>query len=271
MSTLSETSQLRADAVSFAYGKRDVLHAVSIGVARGERVALAGPNGSGKSTLIRLLSGIAAPSRGRATLDGMVLRRLAPRARARRIAVVAQHVEPGLAFTVRELVSMGRTPYMGLLSGQQRSDRVAVERAMSDTDTSRLAGRRFNELSGGEQQRVMLAVGLAQETDFLLLDEPTVHLDLQHQHDLLRLLVNLNQERRIGIVAVLHDLNLAALFFERVAILSDGALVADGTPARVVREDILRSVFRTPLRVIAHPGTGLPQVLLDPGRPSHVQ
>jgi iron complex transport system ATP-binding protein len=142
---------------------------------------------------------------------------------------------------------------------------------MSETETSQLADRRFNELSGGEQQRVMVAVGLAQETDFLLLDEPTVHLDLHHQHELLRLLLNLNQDRGIGIIAVLHDLNLAALFFERVVLLSAGRLAADGSPGEVVREDVLQPVFQAPLRIIAHPETGLPQVLLDPHLQAHTQ
>lgn len=271
MPTRSSTSLLRADRVSFSYGNREVLHDISLAVGHGERLALAGPNGSGKSTLVRLLSGAAEPSRGRAELDGVHLRDMNSRARARRIAVVAQHVEPNLAFTVRELVAMGRIPYVGLLSGRQSSDRAAVERAMFETETSQLAGRRFNELSGGEQQRVMLAVGLAQETDFLLLDEPTVHLDLHHQHELLQLLLDLNRERGIGIIAVLHDLNLASLFFERVALLSAGRLVADGSSSDVLREEVLQPVFQAPLRVIAHPETGLPQVLLDPARPGRRQ
>jgi iron complex transport system ATP-binding protein len=184
---------------------------------------------------------------------------------------VAQHVEPTLAFTVRELISMGRTPHVGMLSGRQSSDLSAVELAMAETETTPLAGRRFNELSGGEQQRVMVAVGLAQETDFLLLDEPTVHLDLHHQHELLRLLLKLNYERGIGVIAVLHDLNLAALFFDRVVLLSHGSLVADGTPGQVVREEVLQPVFGAPLRVIAHPESGLPQVLLNPLPPGHMR
>lgn len=267
----SEVSRLQVEAVHFAYGDREVLHDVSITVTRGERVALVGPNGSGKSTLVRLLSGVARPCSGQASIDDTSLRSLRPRTLARRIAVVAQHLTPNLTFTVRQLVSMGRTPHIGLFSAQQQSDLLAVDRAMQDTDTLRLAERRFDELSGGEQQRVMLAVGLAQETDFLLLDEPTVHLDLQHQHDLLRLLMDLNGERNIGIVAVLHDLNLAALFFQRVAILSGGRLVGDGAPAEVVTQDVLQPVFQAPMRVIAHPVTGLPQVLLNPGPTSRAQ
>lgn len=230
-------------------------------------MALAGPNGSGKTTLIRVLSGAAQPRNGAVTLDGAPLHSFRPRALARRIAVVSQQVEANISFTVRELVSMGRTPYVGLLSGETAQDRKAVEHALRDTETRPLAGRRFNELSGGEQQRVMVAVGLAQETDFLLLDEPTVHLDLRHQHDLLQLLLRLNRDRNIGLIAVLHDLNLAALYFERLAVLQGGRIVADGTPADVVTEDVLQPVFGAPLRIISHPATGLPQVLLDPSLP----
>jgi iron complex transport system ATP-binding protein len=113
----------------------------------------------------------------------------------------------------------------------------------------------------------MVAVGLAQETDFLLLDEPTVHLDLRHQHDLLELLLQLNRDRQIGVIAVLHDLNLAALYFERLAVLERGRIVAAGPPADVMTHDVLEQVFGTPLRIIAHPATGLPQVLLDPALP----
>ncbi len=260
-------SELCARDVTFAYAGHEVLHGVSLQVRSGERVALAGPNGSGKTTLIRILSGAAHPLRGTVALDGTALRTLRPRALARRIAVVTQQAESGISFTVRELVSMGRTPYVGLLSGQSDRDRAAVENALRDTDTRPLAGRRFNELSGGEQQRVMVAVGLAQETDFLLLDEPTVHLDLRHQHDLLQLLLRLNRERKIGLVSVLHDLNLAALYFERLAVLERGCLVAEGTPREVVTEDVLQPVFGAPLRIISHPVTGLPQVLLDPALP----
>jgi iron complex transport system ATP-binding protein len=236
-------------------------------VRSGDRLALAGPNGSGKTTLLRVLSGAALPGSGSVELDGAPLQALGPRKVARRIAVVAQHVDTTISFTVRELVSMGRTPYIGLLSGETTRDRAAVDRALHDTETRMLANRRFSELSGGEQQRVMVAVGLAQETDFLLLDEPTVHLDLRHQHDLLELLLQLNRDRQIGVIAVLHDLNLAALYFERLAVLERGRIVAAGPPADVMTHDVLEQVFGTPLRIIAHPATGLPQVLLDPALP----
>jgi iron complex transport system ATP-binding protein len=259
-----DVSELHAGDVYFSYGGHAVLTGVSVSVASGDRLALAGPNGSGKTTLVRLLSGAARAAAGSVELDGVALRSMEPRLRARRIAVVAQQVEPRLTFTVSHLVSMGRTPHVGVLSGLSERDHLAVQRAMRETDTQVLAHRRFDELSGGEQQRVMVAVALAQETDFLLLDEPTVHLDLHHQHELLQLLLDLNRRRNLGIVAVLHDLNLASLYFERIAILNAGRIVADGPAGDVMTEDVLRTVFRAPLRVIPHPASGLPQVLLDP-------
>jgi iron complex transport system ATP-binding protein len=262
-----ETSSLSVQNVCFAYGSREVLRDVTVSVGRGERLALAGPNGSGKTTLLRLLGGALRPAAGAVTLDGIPLGQISRRALARRVGVVAQHVEPRLTFSVRELVSMGRTPYIGMFAGQSAQDLSAVEAALAATDTAALADRRFSDLSGGEQQRVMVAVGLAQETDYLLLDEPTVHLDLQHQHELLQLLHRLNHERRIGLVAVLHDLNLASLYFERLVVLSSGRVAADGPPSDVVNRDVLQTVFRAPLQVISHPATGLPQVLLDPWPP----
>jgi iron complex transport system ATP-binding protein len=260
----SNLSVVRAEGLSFAYGQHTVLHGISTEIRQGERIAIAGPNGSGKTTFVRILSGALRPSRGTVMLDGRPVHDHSPRELARHLAVVAQHVDPTLSFRVRDLVAMGRTPHIGFLSGQGDSDATAVEKALRETDSLPLADRRFSELSGGEQQRVMIAVGLAQETDFLLLDEPTVHLDLQHQHDLLSLLGRLNRERGMGVVAVLHDLNLSALYFERLVVFHDGRVVANGTPADVLTQETVRRVFEAPVRVVPHPTSSLPQVLLDP-------
>jgi iron complex transport system ATP-binding protein len=255
---------LRATAAHFTYDRTEVLHGISLGLAPGETLALAGPNGSGKTTLLKLFSGARRPSSGLATLDGAELSALSARDRARRIAVVSQHVDPSLTFSVESMVSMGRTAYRGLLQGASSSDdRRAIEQALDETDCTALLSRRFAELSGGEQQRVMLAMALAQETDYLLLDEPTVHLDLHHQHHLLELLRRLSAGRGIGILAVMHDLNLAALYFDRIAFLDRGRLIANGPPSDVLRQDGPLSIYRAPLRVVAHPQTGVPQVFLE--------
>jgi iron complex transport system ATP-binding protein len=264
VTTVADPLGLAAHDVCFGYDGHEVVHEVSLAIAPGDLVALVGPNGSGKTTLLKLLSGGRSPGSGDVVLHGRPLKRYPARERARRIAVVPQHTDPGLTFRVRELVEMGRTPHTGLLALLSPQDAGAVDRALSLTATDELAGRRFCELSGGEQQRVVLAMALAQESDFILLDEPTVHLDLLHQYELLELLRRLHRERQVGVLAVLHDLNLAALYFNRIAVLSRGRLIGEGPPADILHStDVLR-VFEAPLQVIDHPMTGTPQVLLRP-------
>lgn len=256
---------LQAQAVWFSYAGTQVVRGVTLELGPGEQVALVGPNGSGKTTLLKMLSGAYRSELGSVFLDGTSLVRMKPRAIATRIAVVSQHVDPGLAFRVEELVMMGRIPYTGWLGSPGAGDRDMVQQALAAAELRPLAGRRFDELSGGEQQRVVLAMALAQGADYLLLDEPTVHLDLHHQYALLELLRRLNAERGIAILAVMHDLNLAALYFDRLAVLQDGHLLADGPAGEVLARPETLAVFQAPLRVISHPQTGLPQVLLDRG------
>lgn len=262
MTTASEPS-IRAIDVSFQYGATPTLQRVSLSVHKGEMLALTGPNGSGKTTLLKLLSGLLRPRSGEVRFADQSLSALSHRERARRIAVVSQHVDPRLLFTVEAIVAMGRAPHARLLASQSALDRAVIDEAMRVTEVANFARRRFDELSGGEQQRVILAMALAQETDYLLLDEPTVHLDLHHQHELLELLDRLRHERGIGILAVMHDLNLASLYFDRLALLDRGRIVADATPAAVFDRPDFLSVFRAPLRVIFHPQTGASQVLLE--------
>jgi iron complex transport system ATP-binding protein len=226
-------------------------------------VAIAGPNGSGKTTLLKMLSGIYRPLAGEVYLDGTHLSKMPSRQLARRIAVVTRRLDPRLMFSVAEIVAMGRTPYVALLAAPDAQDRRAIREAMAFCELESLARRRFGELSGGEQQRVMLAMALAQEADYLLLDEPTVHLDLRHQFELLELLGKLRTDRRTGIVAVMHDLNLAALYFDRLALMHAGRLVADDEAAEILRRPECLSVFQAPLSVVAHPRLGVPQVLLE--------
>lgn len=252
-----------ARGIWYAYEEEHVLRDVSIGLDAGESVALAGPNGSGKTTLLKVFSGVRRPDRGAVTVHGQDIRRLSGSAIARHIAVVPQSVDERLSFEVEAIVAMGRTPHTRLLSGLSERDREAVERALTATDVQDLRRRRFNELSGGEQQRVMLATALAQEARYLLLDEPTVHLDLHHQHEILELLRRLQRELGIGVLAVMHDLNLASLYFGRLALLHDGTLLAAGDPADILCRPELLSIFRAPLRVVAHPEAGVPQVLLS--------
>lgn len=254
---------LQADGVTFAYGAAPVVRDVTLALRRGDMLALAGPNGSGKTTLLKLLSGILRPDVGTVTLNGIDIRRIPERQRARSVAVVPQQVEPRLAFTVEDVVTMGRTAYAHLFRPLTPSDRRAVREAMGATGLQHFAERSFNNLSGGEQQRVALAMALAQEAEFLLLDEPTVHLDLHHQHELLELLIRLHRERRIGVLAVMHDLNLSALYFERLAVMQSGSLVADGTPDNILGDDGHLAIFGTSLARTTHPQTGAVQVVLQ--------
>jgi iron complex transport system ATP-binding protein len=253
---------MRAAEVWYSYGHTDVLRGVSFQVRSGETVALAGPNGSGKTTLLKLLSGSIVPRRGKVYFGDDPVASLPPRRRAQHIAVVSQHVNPSLNFRVDTLVMMGRTPYTGFFGSTALADRRAVTDALLATETNHLSQRRFNQLSGGEQQRVAVAMALAQETDFLLLDEPTVHLDLHHQHELLELLQRLHKVRGLGILAVMHDLNLATLYFDRLAVLHEGRVVADGTSSDVLTTPEVMAAFKAPFTLVRHPQNNVPQVLL---------
>jgi len=260
---LSEDTGLRAASASYAYDGDVVVHEVSFGLQPGAMVAIAGPNGSGKTTLLKMLSGIYQPMGGEVYLDGMQLSNVPARRLACRVAVVTRHIDPKLMFSVAEIVAMGRTPYIALLGSPGSHDRHAIREALAFCELEHLAHRRFGELSGGEQQRVMLAMALAQEADYLLLDEPTVHLDLHHQYELLELLCKLRTNRHTGIAAVMHDLNLASLYFDRLALMQAGRLVADADAAEILRRPECLSVFQAPLSVVAHPRSGVPQVLLE--------
>ncbi|MGH2442722.1 MAG: ABC transporter ATP-binding protein [Chloroflexota bacterium] len=259
-----ESHILEAIDVAYAYDGEPVVRNVSLRIGAGEAVALAGPNGSGKTTLLRLLCGDLSPSTGSIVFGLKNLQELSPTDRARRIAVVPQRIDPTLAFRVRDLVGMGRAPHAGWFGTLSAADHLAVQSALNLTETLSLAPRLFSELSGGEQQRVALAMALAQETEFLLLDEPTVHLDLHHQYEILELLRTFQRQRGIGVLAVMHDLNLASLYFGRLAVLDDGRLVGTGEPSALLDDPNILGVFRAPLAMVKHPDTGTVQVLIRP-------
>lgn len=245
---------LHADAVSAGYGARVVLRECTVSVGRGEVLAIVGPNGAGKSTLLRCLAGLLRPSSGSVRLDGVDIAALPRRGLARRIAVVPQIFDTLFPFTVREVVGLGRTARLGPFGGASREDAVAVDRAIADLDLIDLAARRIDRLSGGERQRAVLAMALAQESDVLLLDEPTVHLDPAHQVAMLRLIRELACARGFAVVAVLHDLNLAASMATRLAVLADGRIVCDAAPETVINAELIRDVFGPGLAVGTHDG-----------------
>ena len=249
--------------LSVGYHNHLVLHGVSLDVHAGEVVALVGPNGAGKSTLVRAVSGVSPISRGTVRLEGADVLRLSPTERARRIAVVPQAVHLPDAFTVAEIVMMGRTPHLPLWGGEGKRDCDVAWEAMRRTAVEALADRRIDELSGGERQRVVIARALAQEPRVLLLDEATAHLDLKHQVGVLDLVRALAHEHGLAVLATLHDLNQAARYADRVALLAGGELRAIGAPAEVLTSAHLSPAYGLPVSVIPHPTYGTPLVLPD--------
>jgi iron complex transport system ATP-binding protein len=231
------------DAASIGYRGRDVLRDVSLHIQAGERIALVGPNGAGKSTLLRALVGTIAPRAGSVRLAGDEVARLDRAAIARRVAVVPQLVALPFATRVEEVVALGRLPHEDPFRGQRPSDRAAIAAAIERVGVGHLLGRDARELSLGERQLVLIALAVAQAAPLLLLDEPTVHLDLRHQVEAMELLVDLNVRDGTTILAVLHDLGLAAHFFPRVVIIDRGEIVADGPPAEVLSPAHIREVF----------------------------
>ena len=254
---------LEIDDIQVAYNRRTALDSISLTVRPGEIVGLIGPNGAGKTTLIRAVSGVLPIQKGAVRLFGHELHNLSERESARYLAVVPQARNLPPSFTVYESALIGRTPYLGWLGHTAAIDHDSTRLALERTQLQGLSDRRVGELSGGEQQRVLLARALAQETPVLLLDEPTTHLDLQHQSNLLNLVRKLANERHLAILMALHDLNLAGLYADRVALLVDGHLAAFGSPQDVLTEQILAAVYRIPVHVVTHPEYGSPLILPD--------
>lgn len=259
---------LRILGLHAGYGDRAVLGGVDLAVERGELLALIGPNGCGKTTLLRVISGAHAPAAGAVAIDGEDVRAMPPAARARRIAVVAQSGLLPDGFSAFEAVLMGRTPHLRLLQSEGPRDAAAVRSAMERAACWDLRDRPVQELSGGERQRVLIARALAQEPALLLLDEPTSHLDISHQVETFQLLVALCRGEGLAVVAVVHDLTLAAMFADRVALLSNGRIVADGSPEAVLREDLLSAAYGLPVRILRHPDSGHPIVVPDAATPA---
>ena len=234
---------LRADGVTVEIRTRPILRDVSVALDAGERIALVGPNGAGKSTLLRVLAGTLRPTAGRVELGGTAIGELDRLQVARRLAVVPQQAALPFAMRVEEVVALGRLPHEAPLRGPRPVDRAAVAAAIDRVGLGHLLGRDARELSLGERQLVLLALAVAQGTPVMLLDEPTVHLDLRHQVEAMELLRDLNERDGTALVAVLHDLGLAAHFFPRLVVIDHGRVVADGPPADVLTDERIREVF----------------------------
>ena len=255
MVTKGTTPQYRAEPllqlreISFGYKRQMLFYDLSLDIRNGEMVGLLGPNGSGKTTLLRLLSGVLTPQQGHVMLEGRDLSQWGRRRVAQRIAVVPQELHMPFAFTVEQMVGMGRTPFQHSFWGtHDQQDHEAVEEAMAAAGVTPFADRIFNELSGGERQRVTVAMALAQRPSVLLLDEPTSHLDIKYQIETLELAQQLNREHHVTIVAAMHDLNLAARYFPRLLLFQRGT-VADGSPAEVLEPGLLSRVYGIEVQV----------------------
>ncbi|WP_329214213.1 ABC transporter ATP-binding protein [Streptomyces sp. NBC_00683] len=259
--TAAATEGLRAERVTREAGGRIVLDGVDIAPPPGATVGLLGPNGSGKSTLLRIMAGVLGPGAGAVTLDGRTLAETGRRTVARRVAVVDQHATTQVELSVLDVVRLGRIPHRRAWSAPGREDEDAVREALERTGLADRTEQSWHTLSGGERQRVQIARALAQQPRELLLDEPTNHLDIQHQLELLALVSALP----VTAVVALHDLNLAAMFCDRVTVLKEGRVVACGTPAEVITGELIADVYRVRAVVTPEGPDGRPSVRFLPG------
>ncbi|WP_279482957.1 ABC transporter ATP-binding protein [Aureimonas sp. SK2] len=242
--------RLAAENLTWRAGGRAVVDGVSLETRPAEFLGIVGPNGSGKTTLIAMLAGLKRPHGGTVTLDRRPITGLSRRDLARALALVEQQAETGERLTARQAVELGRTPHLGALSPWGERDEAIVARALAAVDMAPFADRLWHSLSGGERQRLHIARALAQEPEILILDEPTNHLDVEHQLGLLALV-----RRRGGtVLAALHDLNHAAMFADRIAVMQGGRLVALGTPSEVLTPERIAAVFKVAASVEAGPG-----------------
>lgn len=253
MSAAFETRNL---AVRYAHAPTRALDGVSVAIARASFCAIIGPNGSGKSTLIKTLLGALEPEAGVVSYEGRALADWSRRDLALRIGAVAQSEEMPFPLSVRDLVAMGRYPHLGALRAERAGDRAAIERALQRCDLASFAERSTNRLSGGELQRARIARALAQEPTTLVLDEPTVALDVAHEMSVFELLRSLCTEEGWTVVVATHHLNLAARYANHLLLLDRGHVIETGTPADVMRQEVLERVYQWPLLVYQHDGPG---------------
>jgi iron complex transport system ATP-binding protein len=252
------SASLSTQNLALAYDETTIIRGLSVSIPRGQITALVGPNGSGKSTLLRGLARLLRPRQGTVLLDGAAIHSLPTRELAKRLGILPQGPVAPEGLSVRELVAQGRYPHQSWLQQWRVEDEAAVNRALTITGMTELAERPADALSGGQRQRAWIAMTLAQETELLLLDEPTTFLDLAHQLEVLRLLERLNQEEGRTVVMVVHDLNHATRHAHHIIALSEGQIAAAGRPAEVITPTILRSVFGVEADIVPDPRTGAP-------------
>jgi iron complex transport system ATP-binding protein len=260
---------LTVEKIQTGYGEKTILKDIDLTLRPGELMALIGPNGAGKSTLLRAISGVLPLHSGSIKMDGKEVIHMNEQERARKIAVVPQARNLPPAFTGKEVVSLGRTPYLNWLGQLSAQDETIIEEAMRETDTLDFANRPINELSGGEQQRLLLARALVQQAPLMLLDEPTTFLDLQFQYGLMKHIHNLAHPANNNIVPravliALHDLNMAFQFADQVALLVKGQIVKIGSSQELLDDELLSQVYKVPLTLLHDPTSGRSAIL--PGK-----
>ncbi|SEM90683.1 heme ABC transporter ATP-binding protein [Lihuaxuella thermophila] len=259
---------LIAEGITKLYGGKKILDGIHLRLERGEFLGLLGPNGSGKSTLVKCLTGEERPDAGTIWLEGKELFSYSRKERAQKIAVLPQEGMEPVPFTVEEVVMMGRYPYQGKWSWLEAADREMVNRVLQETGIDHLSGRFVHHLSGGERQRVALAKTMAQEPELLVLDEPTTYLDIRYQCHLLELIRSWQERKQLTVLIILHDINLAAQYCDRLLLLKEGKLVQSGKPEEVIQPTVIEEVYGVKPLVIRHPQLQVPQILLPSERKS---
>ncbi|MDD4767161.1 MAG: heme ABC transporter ATP-binding protein [Desulfotomaculaceae bacterium] len=253
---------LKINDIECSYGTVKVLNGLTFSVSSGSFTGIIGPNGSGKSTLLKSLSRVLKPVKGTVLLDEKDLYRMDTQEVAKKMAVVPQETAVNFSFTVKDIVIMGRSPHLGRFQSEGEKDFAAARQAMVMTDTLHLADRQITAVSGGERQRVIIAKALTQEPEIILLDEPTSHLDINHQVEILSLLQQLNRENNLTIISVFHDLNQAAQYCDSIILMEKGAVFTVGKPAEVLTAGNIKEVYGANVLVRKHPATGRPSIIL---------
>lgn len=246
---------------SYAVPERTLLHDITLSFDTHKVYGLIGHNGSGKSTLLKLLTRQHPLSSGQILLDDKDIKQYSARQYAKQVAYLPQHLPAATALTARELVTMGRYAWSGLLGRTNQTDRDAVAEAFRLTHTEQFADQVVDTLSGGERSRIWLAMALAQQSHYLLLDEPLAPLDIAHQIDVMTLIQNLSRSLGLGIIIVIHDINLAARYCDELVALKQGRLLKTGRPSEIMTADVLKDIYNVEMNIIAHPGNGRPVAL----------
>ncbi|MGA2401636.1 MAG: ABC transporter ATP-binding protein [Syntrophobacteraceae bacterium] len=254
------TAAVIAESLNISYGNRQILRDLSFAVSEREFFIIIGPNGSGKTTLVKVISGSVKPRTGKIEIFGSSIRRTSKRALARNVALVPQYPPMDIPFTVAEVVLMGRSPHLGMLAVERRDDIEIAEQSMSFTNVRHLAECKLDKLSAGERQRVLIARAVCQRARIIVLDEPTASLDLAHQIHIMDLMERLRNEEGVTIVMVLHDLNLAAMYADRLLLLNQGIIVSIGHPSNVLNLQTLEETYGCTLLVDGNPLKKVPRV-----------